>query len=200
MGRYVSQPLSIQCDTIEDVRNFLRSCKYVSDQELFGKREYWQPPEDFENRRKGDCDDFALWTWRQLLNMGYDARFIGGSAGRYGDGHAWVEYFKDGKCFLLEPLWCRVGYTIPRLSTLRYEPQISVSWDGKMLRYFSHKKPASRVGWKTLVSLVPEYLVFWSWQSLRILLHLPRIAWNILRLKIFRRELWSLRKNKSIKR
>ncbi len=195
MGRYISQPLSVQCATIEDVRNFLAGCKYVSDEELFGRRDYWQPPEEFEKRRKGDCEDFALWTWRQLVNMGYDARFIGGSAGRYGDGHAWVEYFQDGKCFLLEPLCCRVGQTIPRLLTLRYEPRISVSWDGKTLRYFSHKKPASRVGWRTLGLLMPEYLAFWSWQSLKILLHLPRIAWNILRLYIFRRKLWALRKN-----
>jgi len=195
MGRYVSQPLSIQCDTMGDVRNFLRSCKYVTDEELFGQRDYWQPPEDFEKRKKGDCEDFALWTWRQLLSMGYHARFVGGSAGRYGDGHAWVEYFDDGKCFVLEPLCCGVGYTFPRLSTLRYEPRISVSWDGKTLRYFAHKKPASRVGWKTLALLIPEYLIFWSCRWLNIFLHLPRIAWNILRRKVFRRELWSLRKD-----
>jgi hypothetical protein len=192
MGRYISQPLSIQCSRMGDVRNFLSSCRYVSDKELFDKIDYWQPPEEFEKRKKGDCEDFALWTWRQLLSMGYDARFVGGSAGRYGAGHAWVEYFKDGKCFLLEPLCCRVGYTMPRLSTMRYQPRISVSWDGKTLRYFSHKKPASQVGWKTLGLLIPEYLIFWLAQSLNILLHLPQIAWNILRRNVFRRELWSL--------
>jgi hypothetical protein len=196
MGRYISQPLSVQCATMGDVRNFLVTCKYVSDAELFGKRDYWQPPEDFEKRKKGDCEDFALWTWRQLLNMGYDARFIGGSAGRYGSGHAWVEYFQDGKCFLLEPLCARVGYTIPRLSTLRYEPKFSVSWDGKTLRYFSHKKPSSSVGWKALALLTPEYLIFLSWRWLNILLHLPQIAWNVLRRKVFSRDLWSVRKNR----
>ncbi|MGB8064598.1 MAG: transglutaminase domain-containing protein [Candidatus Sulfotelmatobacter sp.] len=196
MGRYISQPLTIKCSTIGEIRAFLMGCKYVSDKELFGRDDYWQPPEDFEKRKKGDCEDFALWTWRQLLNLGYDARFVGGSAGRYGTGHAWVEYFQDGKCFLLEPLYCRVGYTMPRLSTLRYEPRISVCWDGKTLRYFSHKKPASRVGWATLALLIPEYLVFWSWLSLNIVLHLPQITWNILRRKVFRRELWSLPKNR----
>lgn len=195
MGRYISQPLGVQCATMADIRNFLVGCRYVSDDHLFGKRDYWQPPEDFEKRKKGDCEDFALWTWRQLLNMGYDARFITGSAGRYGSGHAWVEYFKDGKCFLLEPLCCGVGYTIPRLSTLRYEPRISVSWDGKTLRYFSHKKPASRIGWATLALLAPEYLILWSWYSLNLLLRLPRIVWNVLRWRAFRRDLWSLRKN-----
>lgn len=78
IGRYLSQPLSMQCRTIADLRRFLLTCNYVSDEELFGKPDYWQPPEDFEKRRKGDCEDFALWAWRQLLNMGYDARFVGG--------------------------------------------------------------------------------------------------------------------------
>src|SRR6266496_2216488 len=77
MGRYVSQPLTVECKTIEDVRQYLRGCEYVSDKVQFEKDEYWQPPEEFEQRKKGDCDDFALWTWRQLLEMGYDARFIG---------------------------------------------------------------------------------------------------------------------------
>jgi len=96
MGRYVSQPLTVKCNTMREVRKFLASCEYVSDKELFGKKDYWQPPEEFEKRRKGDCEDFALWTWRQLLSMGYDARFIGGASGRYGEGHAWVEFFQDG--------------------------------------------------------------------------------------------------------
>jgi hypothetical protein len=196
MGRYISQPLSVQCETMGDVRNFLASCKYVSDKELFGKRDYWQPPEEFEKRKKGDCEDFALWTWRQLLNMGYDARFVGGSAGRYGDGHAWVEYFQDGKCFLLEPLYCRFGYTMPRLSTLRYEPRISVSWDSKTLRYFSHKKTGSHIKWVVLARLIPEYVVFWVWLWLRILLHLPQITWNILCKRVFKREHWVLRRNR----
>jgi predicted transglutaminase-like cysteine proteinase len=77
------------------VRSFLASCQYISDREQFGKDDYWQPPDEFEKRKKGDCEDFALWTWRQLLNLGYDARFVVGSSGRYGDGHAWVEYFED---------------------------------------------------------------------------------------------------------
>lgn len=192
MGRYLSQPLTIHCRTIGELREFLMGCKYVSDKELFGKEDYWQPPEEFEKSRKGDCEDFALWTWRQLLNMGYHARFMGGSAGRYGTGHAWVEYFQDGKCFLLEPQYCRTGYTMPRLSTLRYEPRISVSWDGTTLRYFSHKKPASPVGSAMLALLVLEYVVFWTWVSLRLMFHAPQILWYMLRNKVFKRELWSL--------
>jgi hypothetical protein len=196
IGRYVSQPLTVTCNTMQDVRAFLIGCKYVSDKELFGKDEYWQPPEEFEKRKKGDCEDFALWTWRQLLNLGYDARFIGGSCGRYGEGHAWVEYFHDGKCYLLEPLYCRIGIAVPRLSTLRYVPNLSVSWDGKTLRYFSHKKPESRLGWRTLIPLVMEYLLFWARFWFVNFFRLPTFAWNFLRQRLFKRELWSLRKSR----
>ncbi len=197
MGRYVSQPLSVQCKTIGEIRGFLLACRYVSDQELFDQRDYWQPPEEFEKRRKGDCEDFALWTWRQLLDMGYDARFVGGSAGRYGSGHAWVEYFQDGKCFLLEPLACRAGFTLPRLSTVRYQPLFSVSWDGKTLRYFSHKKTQAHVGWRMLASLLPDYLVFWaSYWTLNIF-RFPMILWNVLIKDIFKRKHWRWRRNRA---
>jgi hypothetical protein len=189
MGRYVTQALTVKCATMHEVRKFLASCRYVSDKELFGKKDYWQPPEEFERRRKGDCEDFALWTWRQLLSMGYDARFVGGRCGRYSEGHAWVEYFQDGKFFLLEPLDRLLGATLPRLSTLSYVPTVSVSWDGKTLRYYSHKKPEPWLGWRVLVPLVPDYLVFWTWLWLKVFLHLPLIAWKIFRRRLGRREL-----------
>jgi len=190
MGRYISQPLTFQCRTMPELRTFLIGCEYVSDKELFGKRDYWQPPEDFEKLKKGDCEDFALWTWRQLLGMGYEARFIGGSRGRYGAGHAWVEYIQDGRWFLLDPLYRRISESLPRLSTLRYEPKLSVSWDGKALRYFAHKKPQSHIGWRLMASLVSEYLLFWSWFWVRNFPHIPRIAWNILSANVFRRKHW----------
>lgn len=190
MGRYISQPVTIQCETISEIRGFLAGCEYVSDKELFGKDDYWQPPEEFEKRKKGDCEDFALWTWRQLLNLGYHARFIGGRCGRYGEGHAWVEYFQDGKWFLLEPQFRRAGDEMPRLSTLRYEPKLSVSWDGATLRYFAHKKPESHLGWQTLAPLVVEYLLFWTSFWLRNLHRLPLVPWIILRRQVFKRQLW----------
>lgn len=131
-----------------------------------------------------------MWTWRQLLNLGYDARFIGGRHGRYGAGHAWVEYFQDDKWFLLEPQYCRAGATFPQLSVLRYEPKLSVSWDGKTLRYFAHNKPDSQLEWRTLVPLVGDYLLFWSWFWLRNLHRLPLIPWKILRRRVLKRDLW----------
>lgn len=189
MGRYISQPLAMRCASINDIRKFLSGCRYVSDKELFAKDDYWQPPEDFEKRKKGDCEDFALWTWRQLLSLGFEARFVVGSSGRYGDGHAWVEYFQDGKCYLVEPLACRIGYTLPRLSTCRYVPRMSVSWNGKALKYFSHKKPDQKLGWRVLSPLVLEYLPFWAFFWLVNLFRFPQLGWRFLRRGVLSREL-----------
>jgi hypothetical protein len=190
MGRYVSQPLTVKCASMKDIRIFLAGCEYVSDKELFGKEDFWQPPDEFEKIRKGDCEDFALWTWRQLLDLGYDARFVGGSYGLYGRGHAWVEYFQEGKCYIVEPLRSRIVSTMPRLSTIRYVPKLSVSWDGKTLRYFSHKKPGSRLAIGVLVPLLVDYLIFWTYFWLLNFYRLPRYAWKVLRQGVFRRELW----------
>jgi hypothetical protein len=91
-GRFLSQPLKYWCSDLGDLRRFLAECKYVSDEEQFGERDYWQPPEQFEENKRGDCEDFALWIWRQLLHMNYSARFALGSASRYGDGRRyWLE-------------------------------------------------------------------------------------------------------------
>jgi predicted transglutaminase-like cysteine proteinase len=56
----------VQCESIRGIRQFLAGCKYISDTDLFDKEEYWQPPEEFEQRKKGDCEDRAFGTWRQL--------------------------------------------------------------------------------------------------------------------------------------
>jgi hypothetical protein len=147
----------------------------MSAQDLFGKRDYWQPPEEFERLKKGGCVDFSLWTWRQLLSLGYDARFVGGAHGRYGIGHAWVEYFEDGKCFLVEPQLRVVGERMPRLSTLRYSPRISIALDAGKLRYFVHKPPDFKPTWSFLLPLILEWLFFWGRFWLRTIPRMPKL-------------------------
>jgi len=161
MGTYLSQPLSIQCENLEEVRLFLAQCRYVTDQEQFNQRDYWMPPQEFEKRKKGDCDDFALWTWRQLLSMGYEARFVVGEAGRYGNGHAWVTFAENGRTFLVESMIAWVESKLPRLSTLRYQPGVSVSWDGDRLRYYEHEKRIYDLSLREMLPLVCEWLPWW---------------------------------------
>jgi hypothetical protein len=174
MGRYVSQSLALQCKTIEDIQKFLRGCRGVSDKELFGKEDYWQPPEEFEERKAGDCEDFSLWTWRQMLSMGRDARLVFGKHGRYGIGHAWVVFFEDSKCFLVEPQARYLGLRLPRLSTLAYQPKFSVAWNGEALKYYAHKDDSDfHPRWSFFITLVPEWTRIWGWFWFRFAVRLP---------------------------
>jgi|SRR5580658_1285356 hypothetical protein len=188
LGRYVSHPLTVHCHSIEDIRKFLIGCKAVSDRELFDKEDYWQPPEDFEKRKKGDCEDFSFWTWRQFMDLGYDARVVFGRRGRYGTGHAWVQFIQDGKCFLVEPQRCGLGDRFPRLGTLRYQPRFSVAWDGENLAYYQHREHSSEPPVADVARLLPEYLFFWGRFWLGAPVRIPRALWYLLKrfLKGFR--------------
>jgi hypothetical protein len=157
MGRFVSKPLKITCTDIQDIRQFLQGCSYVSDLEQFQQADYWLPPEEFEHTRMGDCEDFALWTWRQLMAMGFSARFVVGRAGQYGNGHAWVTFEHNGRHFLVESLACWYGDTFPRLSMLRYRPEISVEWDGKIMHYFAHTQRSYTPSFREGFSLWGEW-------------------------------------------
>jgi hypothetical protein len=172
MARYISQPLKLQCKNLKEMQRFLRNCKYVSDEEQFHRSDYWMPPEEFEKRRKGDCDDFALWTWRQLLGMGYKARYVVGRAGKYGEGHAWVTMERDGKHFLVEPLLSYVGKSLPRMSIIRYEPQGSVDWDGKKLHYFTHEKRELKLPILMIPLVISEWLFLWGIFYLRVIYYI----------------------------
>lgn len=184
MGRYVSQPLTKQCSSIKELRRFLSQCKYVSDEEQFERSDYWMPPEEFEKKKMGDCDDLALWTWRQLLGMGYKARFVIGRAGRYGAGHAWVTIERDGRHFIVEPMAWPVGDTLPRLSVIRYEPAGSVEWDGSRLRYFIHEKPDSSLPASEFFLLVGEWLWFWTRFWLRFVGRVCLLPFFVLRKRL----------------
>lgn len=161
IGRFLAQPLTHRCSNFVELRRFLSSCNYVSDQEQFGEKDYWQPPEQFEQTKKGDCEDYALWAWRQLLQMNYRARFVMGAAGRYGEGHAWVTFEKDGKAFLLEPLGWPAGLSLPRLSIIRYKPKFSVALDGDKVSYYEHEEKRFQGSLRQIVSMIFEWLFFW---------------------------------------
>jgi hypothetical protein len=168
MGRYVTQPLTVNCRDLEDVRRFLSSCRYVSDRAQFRRNDVWMLPEEFEHRRQGDCEDFALWTWRQMLQLGYAARFVGGHAGAYGSGHAWVTFEQNGRTFILESLRAWLGPTFPRLSTLRYHPRFSVAYDGRSLKYFEHERMPAQVSAGRALALMPEWVRWWTPSRVRV--------------------------------
>ena len=105
--------------------------------------------------------------------MKYPARFVMGSAGRYGVGHAWVTFQKEGRSLLLEPLRWPVGLALAPLSILRYKPKFSMAWDGESLSYYAHKDSTFEVSLIRMAVLASEWLAFWAAFWLRAI---PRIA------------------------
>jgi hypothetical protein len=94
--------------SLDDIVAWLLTCEYVSDIELFHERDVWQLPGAFERRRRGDCEDFALWAWRKLAEVGIDAEFYVGRVicddhPEIDRQHAWVVYRVNGTEFLFEP-------------------------------------------------------------------------------------------------
>ena len=97
----------VRVASIDDIVAWLGTCEYASDPEQFHERDVWQTPCAFERRQRGDCEDFALWAWRKLVEIGLEAEFFVGrvvcgepAADRQ---HAWVVYRSGREAYLFEP-------------------------------------------------------------------------------------------------
>jgi hypothetical protein len=77
-SRYFEGTSCVPARSVDDIVAWLRACEYVSDVEQFHEPDLWQQPCDFERRQRGDCEDFALWAWRKLIEIGIEAEFYVG--------------------------------------------------------------------------------------------------------------------------
>jgi hypothetical protein len=107
-AQYFEGESCVRVGSIDDIVAWLQTCEYITDLELFRERDVWQHPGMFETLRRGDCEDFALWAWRKLAEVGIDAEFCVGRVicdDRPGINrqHAWVVYRVNGTAFLFEP-------------------------------------------------------------------------------------------------
>jgi hypothetical protein len=94
---------------LDEIQHWLLECEYVHDHDLFHEPDFWQHPRTFERLRKGDCDDHALWAWRKLLELDYDADLVSGrclpwdpAVPEKDRGHVWVIFRRDGDSYLFE--------------------------------------------------------------------------------------------------
>jgi hypothetical protein len=107
-GHYFEGESRVRARSIDEVVEWLLSCEYVTDRSLFNEVDLWQHPSSFEELRRGDCEDFALWAWRKLAELGIDAEFFVGRILNVADPdadrqHAWVVFRVGGVEFLFEP-------------------------------------------------------------------------------------------------
>lgn len=66
--------LARTCPTPEALASYLKQeFTFQEDPSLFNKPDYWQEPEEFLNRKKGDCEDYAILAKTILEQQGKEA-------------------------------------------------------------------------------------------------------------------------------
>jgi hypothetical protein len=135
--RYFDRPLRTHPSSLAQIAAFLRTCRYLCDQKTRGRPDYWEPPDRFEAMQAGDCEDHAIWAWRQLYELGYQSRFVMGHCGCW---HAWVHIYINGRAYLLETTQKR--NTAPQVAA--YWPYWSVEYAGKAgFAFYRHPAQAA---------------------------------------------------------
>lgn len=167
-----------ECDvqTLSDVvalQRFYQTCDYADDLEVYGQPEYWAAPDEFEHHQRGDCEDFAIYGWRQLHDMAHSVRIVCGLLdGEAPGGHMWLHAHLDGQNYIIEPTHAsqRTPHAhhkkLPRASARLYHPMMSVAFDGKRFQYYKHERvPWSPKTWTATLLWLDE-----AWYTWRVLL------------------------------
>lgn len=122
----------VAVESLDGLCGWLAECEYVHDPELFHDADFWQHPRTFERLRKGDCEDHAIWAWRTLVRLGYDAELVCGEWDvTRGDAarHAWVLFRDGGREYVLEAVAGRRDAMVRPLDEVRarYRPHVAVN-------------------------------------------------------------------------
>jgi hypothetical protein len=129
---YFERESEVRVASLDDVCDWLLGCAYVSDRELFNEADFWQHPGTFERLRQGDCEDYALWAWRKLVELGVDAELVAGrwDVTRADAGHhAWVVFREGDAEFVLEAVARTRAAMVRPLAEVRaqYRPHAAVN-------------------------------------------------------------------------
>ena len=145
-GWYLEGRSTVEVKSAKEIVDWLRGCKYVGDSLLFQEEDFWQHPVTFENMRKGDCEDHALWAWRKLKELGIPAEFVCGRCGpasaKGNHAHAWVHLELSGQQCLMETVSDSLHQMTFPLDEVRknYCPALSVDTNLNTYRYGGFKE------------------------------------------------------------
>lgn len=95
------QQLITQLQTPESIAKFLwKNFQFESDQRQFGQSEYWQTPQEFLIRRKGDCEDFAIFAQALLKQNGIQSFLFNVYGGKFA--HTVCVFKENGKYQIID--------------------------------------------------------------------------------------------------
>ena len=132
---YLQGESHVSVGNVGELQEWLLGCAYVRDTALFQQGDYWQHPSLFERLRRGDCEDHALWAWRKLIELGYEAELISGRCLPWDPkgeesqrGHVWVNFTSQGTRYLFETTAKNKEAMIHPLSDVaaKYRPEFGV--------------------------------------------------------------------------
>jgi tetratricopeptide (TPR) repeat protein len=88
-----------------------------------------------ERRRAGDCEDFSIWVWVQLIRQGIPCRMVLG--GLFSDelNHSWVQIYRCGSVGIVDFTPSGYNLVIGSRHATEYRPMHSLD---KTLRWYSH--------------------------------------------------------------
>lgn len=69
--------------------------EFREDEDLFGQEDRWQAPEEFWQKKSGDCEDYALFARYVLRKLGYEAQVVS-FYDEFGNGHTVALFQENG--------------------------------------------------------------------------------------------------------
>ena len=111
---------------IQAVNRFLNDWQYRSDQQNYGRRDYWATPLEFLVR-SGDCEDYAIIKYVSLRQLGFGAdqlRMVVLNDVSRGLAHAVLAVYLDQQVYILDNLSRAV---LPQEQVTQYVPYYSIN-------------------------------------------------------------------------
>ncbi len=108
------------------VNNLINKAKYVSDDNNWNQKDYWNSPGEFMSRF-GDCEDFAIAKFVALDMLGFSQeskRIVAVKDLNLKAGHAVLVVFVDGKAWVLDN---QIPQVIEATKIRHYDPVFSIN-------------------------------------------------------------------------
>lgn len=64
-SQHVTEP-----QKLTNMNDFFNQFRFISDQKLWGKEDYWATPYEFIGAGAGDCEDFSIAKYQALIKLG----------------------------------------------------------------------------------------------------------------------------------
>jgi len=126
MGFIKKQKGKGQAAQVKAVNGAINRAKYITDNNNWGKKDYWATPGEFM-ARFGDCEDYAIAKYLSLKHLGFkedQLRVVAVKDLNLKVGHAILVVFLDGKVFVLDN---QIKQVVEAKTVRHYQPVFSIN-------------------------------------------------------------------------